>query len=479
MTIDCAGHFFSANAAAERILGIPRSELIGQSINTPPYGRFDLDGTPWGERPLLAEIAAAGKRVFHHDYVIERRDGACVVVARNITALRTTDETLLGFVATLSDITEQKRAETALRDSEARFRAVANLVPDLLWSNDPVGVTDWYNQRWLEYTGQTLENATADGWLAAVHPEERAHAFHSFQQAFAQGEPLRQEQRIGSATGEYRWFLVQASPLKDAAGKTLRWFGAATDIHEQRTAREMLEQRVQERTHELKVLSISRQQLLERVLTAQEDERRRIAHELHDTLGQFLSALNLRLSLLQQSIQPQEGPVSPVVEELGQLWQLVNEIDGELRRLTMELRPPILDDLGLDAAIRRYVEAWSRMTAIPVDVYINGLAGARLAPTVELPIYRIVQEALTNVLKHAHATAVSVILERRPKELQLIIEDNGIGFDPSVVGGQTEGRSTLGLLGMKERAALVGGQVELESTAGAGTTIYVHIPFMP
>lgn len=476
VTIDCDGRFFSANAAAERILGVARSELIGQSIYTPPYQRFDLDGAPWGDHPLLAEIVAAGPRIFHHDYVIERRDGSRVVVSRNITAMLKTAGLVLGFVSTLSDITEQKRTETALRDSEARFRAVANLVPDLLWSNDATDVIDWYNQRWLEYTGQTLEKAAAYGWLNVVHPDERAIALDNFQQALEQGEPFRQEQRLANALGEYRWFLVQATPLKDANGKILRWFGAATDIHEQRIVRETLEQRVQERTHELEALSVSRQQLLDRILKVQEDERRRIAHELHDTLGQFLSALNLRLSLLQQSVQLHDEAASPIAEELGQLWQLVNEIDSELRRLTMELRPPILDDLGLDEAIRRYAEAWSQTTAIPVDVYTAGFAGERLAHTIELPIYRIVQEALTNVLKHAQASTVSVILERRLKELQLIIEDNGVGFDPNAVDSQEEGRRSLGLIGMKERAALVGGWVDLETAPGVGTTVYVHIP---
>lgn len=478
VTTDQEGRFFSANAAAERILGVAKSELLGRSINAPPYQRFNLDGTPWGDRPVLEEVAAASQRIFHHDYVIERRDRSRVVVARNITALRTPDGTLLGFVSTLTDITEQKQAETALRNSEERFRAVANLVPDLLWSNDPAGVTEWHNQRWLEYNGQMLEKAAPDGWLATVHPDDRALALHNFQRAIAQGEPLRQEQRIGNATGEYRWFLVQANPFKDATGKILRWFGAATDIHEQRMARETLERRVQERTQELEALSVTRQQLLERIITAQEDERRRIAHELHDTLGQFLSALNLRLSLLQQSVQRQDGTASPVVAELGQLWQLVNEIDSELRHLTMELRPPILDDLGLAEAIRHYGKTWSQTTTIPVDVYSTGFASEHLPHTAELSIYRIVQEALTNILKHAQAKAVSVLLERRPKELQVIIEDNGIGFDPHAVGSQEAGRRALGLIGMKERAALVGGRIDLETAPGAGTTIYVHIPLI-
>ena len=446
----------------EQIEGSTMQDLLGEHLNT------------WRHH---WQSALAGDTV-HFEETFTYPDGVTRTVMGTYIPHRNEKGEVLGFYLYINDITARKIAEERVRDSEERFRAVANLVPDLLWSNDPTGVTEWHNQRWLEYNGQMFEKAAPDGWLATVHPDDRALALHNFQRAIAQGEPLREEQRIGSATGEYRWFLVQANPFKDATGKILRWFGAATDIHEQRMARETLEQRVQERTQELETLSVIRQQLLARIITAQEDERRRIAHELHDTLGQFLSALNLRLSLLQQSVQPQDGTASPVVAELGQLWHLVNEIDSELRRLTMELRPPILDDLGLAEAIRHYAKAWSQTTAIPVDVYSTGFASVHLPHTADLSIYRIVQEALTNILKHAQATAVSVILEQRSKELQVIIEDNGIGFDPNAVGSQQAGRRALGLIGMKERAALVGGRVDVETAPGAGTTIYVHIPLI-
>ncbi|MFN8491149.1 MAG: PAS domain S-box protein [Caldilineaceae bacterium] len=441
------------------------------------FNHVHPDDRTWLGATLQAAIDE--RRVYQAEFRIRTEDGSTRWMNGYGRVMAEENGQVTQMSGVMFDITERKEVEEALRDSEVRFRAVANLVPDLLWSNDPVGVTEWYNQRWFEYTGQTLEKASAYGWLDALHPDDRANVLHNSQRAMEQGEPLRREDRIRSATGEYHWFLVQANPLKDATGKILRWFGAATDIHEQRLAREMLEQRVQERTHELEALSASRQQLLARIITAQEDERRRIAHELHDTLGQFLSALNLQLSLLQQSAQPHAGAASPAMEELGQLWRLVNEIDGELRRLTLELRPPALDDLGLGEAIRRYTAAWSQNTAIPVDIYTAGLAGERLAPAIELTLYRIVQEALTNVLKHARASAVSVILERRSQELRVIIEDNGVGFDQNALDGQAEGRRPLGLIGMRERAALVGGRVELETAPGAGTTLYVYIPLIP
>ncbi|MCB0111994.1 MAG: PAS domain S-box protein, partial [Caldilineaceae bacterium] len=240
VSIDPHGRFLSVNAAAERVLGVSRTELVGVSVMEPPFRRFALDGEPWGQRPPLAEVATSGDRVFHNDYVIERRDGSQVIVSRNITALRATDGTLLGFVSTLSDITEQKRIEASLRDSEERFRTVANLLPDLLWSSDPKGATGWYNQRWLEYTGQTLAAAVQQGWLAAVHVDDRVGAYRHLQKTADQGMPLRQELRLRRGDDVYHWFLVQVQSIFDDAGQVVRWFGAATDIHEQRIVRNML-----------------------------------------------------------------------------------------------------------------------------------------------------------------------------------------------------------------------------------------------
>ncbi|MFC5369044.1 GAF domain-containing protein [Salinirubrum litoreum] len=135
---------------------------------------------------------------------------------------------------------ERAHAEQARRESEERFRAVANLVPSLLWSNDPEGSTFWYNQQWLDYTGQTMEEAADYGWLNAIHPEDREQSLENFQRAVDAGEPLRQEYRIQRHDGEYHWFLVQARPVRND-GEISRWFGAATDIHDQREMRATLE----------------------------------------------------------------------------------------------------------------------------------------------------------------------------------------------------------------------------------------------
>ncbi|MCB0125810.1 MAG: PAS domain S-box protein, partial [Caldilineaceae bacterium] len=471
VSIDPHGRFLSVNAAAERVLGVSRTELVGVSVMEPPFRRFALDGEPWGQRPPLAEVATSGDRVFHNDYVIERRDGSQVIVSRNITALRATDGTLLGFVSTLSDITEQKRIEASLRDSEERFRTVANLLPDLLWSSDPKGATGWYNQRWLEYTGQTLAAAVQQGWLAAVHVDDRVGAYRHLQKTADQGMPLRQELRLRRGDGVYHWFLVQVQSIFDDAGQVVRWFGAATDIHEQRIVRNMLEHHVAERTQELATISATRQHLLDRLITAQEDERRRIARDLHDSLGQHLVALDIGL----KTIQMLNGYPADVEARIQALRAMVQQMDTEVERLTVALRPPALDDLGLPDALRRHVHQWTADSDIAIDLHIRGLVGHRLPAEVETAIFRIAQEALTNIRKHARATHVSLLLEQRSGEVQVIVEDNGQGFDVATVQATDGKRTHLGLNGMRERAALIGGHLEVESKPGTGTTLYLHV----
>ena len=240
-----------------------------------------------------------------------------------------------------------------------------------------------------------------------------------------------------------------------------------------------LEQRVEERTGELSLANenlqteisrhkeseAARLELLRRLVTAQEEERRRISRELHDQTGQHLAALLLGLKTLNHS---NNGSTS-LHTSLFQLQILTERLVEETHHLAWELRPAALDDLGLETAISNYVDKWSERNSITLDFH-SGLNKLRLPPQVETAVFRIVQEALTNVLKHAQASRVSVMLEYRYDELLLIVEDNGCGFQPEVE------RDGLGLIGIHERVALIGGKLKLESAPGLGTTLAIRIP---
>ena len=160
-----------------------------------------------------------------------------------------------GVLMTITESTRRLRAEAALRESEAQMRAIANLVPDLLWSNDPAGHVNWYNKRWHEYTGLGMSSSTGEGWTDTIHPEDLPATLVIWQRALAEPGPVMHEHRIRRHDGQYRWHLLRVEPLFDAQGQVVRWFGSATDIHEQRAARDLLEQLVRQRTAELQALS--------------------------------------------------------------------------------------------------------------------------------------------------------------------------------------------------------------------------------
>lgn len=213
-----------------------------------------------------------------------------------------------------------------------------------------------------------------------------------------------------------------------------------------------------------------RSQLLVKVMSAQEEERKRIARELHDETSQSLTSLIVGLKVLERC---DPADVADVAAELRA--QASKTLDA-VHDLALELRPSALDDLGLVAALERHVREYARRHNCEVDFQATGIEGVRLPSQTELAIYRIVQEALTNTAKYAEASAVSVTLERRGSMVVAIVEDDGRGFD---VKGLLESRSTerkLGLFGMQERAALIGGRLTVESTPGAGTTVFVEAP---
>ena len=252
-----------------------------------------------------------------------------------------------------------------------------------------------------------------------------------------------------------------------------------------RRARDGLEVKVGERTAELSKVNATlqsevvehrkaeaaRAQLLGRLVTAQEEERRRLSRELHDQFGQYLATMMLCIKTLRPEAFGAAGR-----DGLQRLEELTGKLVEEVHHLAWELRPAALDDLGLQAALHNYAERWSERSGVAVDFHGGGLERQRLPPEVETTVYRIVQEALTNVLKHAAARRVSVIAERRREHLLVIVEDDGRGFDAEAAARPPAAGRGLGLPGMRERVALVGGALDFDSAPGGGTTVRARIP---
>jgi signal transduction histidine kinase len=298
------------------------------------------------------------------------------------------------------------------------------------------------------------------------------------------------EFRLQHKAGHYVHVLSRGFPVRREDGTIVRIVGTHFDLTERkqteealRRAQEELERRVRERTGELALANVSlrtemaereraeraRTELLSRLVFAQEDERRRIAREMHDQFGEQLTALGLGIRALKEAC----GDHPSLRGQVNALEEVAQQLDRDVDHMVWELRPTALDDLGLRAALANYVQDWSRRVGVRADLHTTGLSADRLTSEVETTLYRIAQEALTNVAKHAHADSVDVILERRADHVSLIIEDDGVGFEPRGAEAPLTG---FGLLGMQERAALVGATVQVESAAGEGTTVIVRMP---
>jgi signal transduction histidine kinase len=220
-----------------------------------------------------------------------------------------------------------------------------------------------------------------------------------------------------------------------------------------------------------------RSHLLRRLASAQEEEQRRISRELHDQIGQTVTGLSLGLKALEQGLAKGSNGAA-ATEQVRWLEQLAAQIGRDIHRTASDLRPTAIDDLGIFRAIEAYVAEWQERYGVRVDIQTFGRDNP-LPADVAAVLYRLVQEGLTNVLKHAKASKVSIVLERKSDGLALVLEDDGIGFDPENLGRKASGigqASGLGLSGMKERVALLDGTIAIESAPGKGSTIFVQIP---
>lgn len=339
----------------------------------------------------------------------------------------------------------------ALRESEEVFRKLSECSPAGVFLTDAEGSVTYTNPRWRFIHGLPSGGNADREWTQVVHPKDRARVLAQWNGCVRDVREYEQEFCLQLAGGTLRWVYMRASPMRSENGRYTGHVGTVTDITERKHAEE------------------ARAQLVQKLITAQEDECRRVSVELHDQMGQGLTAMMLGLNALQASCASKESDA----KQLQQLQELVNDLTNRVHRLAWELRPAVLDDLGLASALKRYVEEWSQRSGVTADFHVSGQADQRLQPSVETTFYRIAQEALTNVIKHAQASRVSVLLDYRRDSVLVIMEDNGKGFDVGTIMNSTNSSGRLGLLGMQERAALVGAKFNIESTPDAGTTVFV------
>ena len=473
------------NRGVERVFGYREDEWVGRNWNIifPPEDRHHC--------AELMERARAGS-VAHIERWEVRADGSKFWASDAINALFDANDELRGYVKIVRDMSERRRAEEALRAANEELEArVAERTAELEEINAALKAENLDRRqaedgrvvlvRQLESElGRLqllLQNIPAgiiiahgDGRPMFVNararqtlmmPDGIEHDPVVKEWLYAGNSPLKRALSGRDTTGEELEFSrddnalslsVSAEPIPNVLTPGEDGVSAAIVAFQDVTERKRAE--------------ITRQQLMQRLVSAQEEERTRISRELHDQMGQSLTALLM-------AINSMNGGEETRNERVERLKLLVEELMDQAHLLAWELRPPALDTLGLRAALEQYLTDWSRSTGIRSDFASRGLNKLeRLDKVVETTLYRVVQEALTNVHRHSGSEDVGVLLERMDGEIVAIVEDNGHGFDVEAMSGNSE---RLGLVGMRERIELIGGGLTIESTPGAGTTVYARV----
>ncbi len=444
-----------ANQAAEELLGYASERLLDQPLQAlePGLGMDD-----WLQLWRDARSGVDDHRV--HECEWQRVDGSRFPAAVTLSFLRLGSKEYL--VVFLADITERRRASAALQESEARLKAMAGNVPGLVFrlerqhAGAPVSIAyiSEASQRLVGYSAELLLQP-GRGIRSLVHPEDEPGYWSSQQQALDSMSDWRWQGRIFTRSGEIRWADIRASVRGQLQGRQV-WDGIVWDI----TDNKRIELELDASRAQLRKLAAH-------VETVREEEKAHIAREVHDELGQMLTVLKLEISMCEISFAQLDPGLAA---RLQGMKRLIAQLFQQVRDVATALRPPILD-AGIASAIDWQARRFEERTGIACLVEVPECP-PQLSNAKAIGLFRILQEALTNVMRHANAQTVSLRLERQGDVLCLSVSDDGQGF--AVQPGR-HGPS-FGLVGMQERAQMLGGTLLLESQPGEGTSIHVSVP---
>jgi PAS domain S-box-containing protein len=573
------GRLISVNSQSVAMLGYDNAgELLNKSV---------LDLIPAGER-IKADISILRNRIIRNvEYTMLKKNGEPVHVELSATVTSDKEGQTAGLVCVARDITKRKQAEQVLRDSEERFRQLADNIREVFWmtdvaKNQMIYVSPAYEEIW----GRTVNSlyASPHDWISAIHPEDRTRITEAAHTKQISGK-YDEVYRIERPDGTVRWVQDRAFPIQDETGKVYRVVGIAEDITERKQVWDALRENEARKSaimrvaldaiitidHHGKIIELnsaaehifthSRAKLIgenimeiiptslrpwfqdgltnhfsgekgpavgsriempvlradksrfyaeftvtriklkgeptftvyirditqrkraeeelrslpQRIIKAQEVERSRVARELHDGVNQIIASVKMRIRNAQESLPPFQAAIREI---LGRCDRLLTNALEENRRIAHNLHPADLNNLGFSAACQSFCKEFQSRTNMEVQCRITLPAKGRLAPGIELTLFRIVQEAINNIEKYAHAKSAKLRIGVQNGSISLKIQDDGRGFDPEKVrlGKKAKGHG-LGLTNMRERALSLGGNCEIVSAPQKGTTITVRIPY--
>jgi PAS domain S-box-containing protein len=435
------------NDAAEKMFGCVEHEVIGEPLERFIPERFreahrqyiqafgDSNAT---RRSMRSGGAVYGRRANGEEFPIEASISQLELHGKRF------------YTVILRDITQRHKAVEALRESEERFRNMADTAPVMIWVADVDKRCTYFNQQWLDFTGRTMEEEICTGWAGHISTDDAERCLETYTTAFDLHRPFTIEYRLRRQDGQFRWILDSGTARFSPGGEFLGYIGSCLDITERKAAEQAL------------------QDLSGQLIRAREEECARIARELHDDVNQRMALVSIELDELQQN---PPDTTEKLRARLKDVMTQITDTSREIHRMSYDLHPSKLVQLGLVAALKSLCHELHQRHGLIIE-FTESNVPAELPRDISLCIYRIVQECLSNIIRHSGAKESHVELVGTGNELRLRVNDSGIGFDSESPGA----KQGLGLVSMRERLRLVGGDISVDSRSSSGTQINASVP---
>jgi len=382
-------------------------------------------------------------------YRFMRSDGSTIWLETSVKGFFDDKGKLLRLVSVIADISDRKKAEQALRESEERFRLVANTAPVLIWMAGTDKLCTYLNRPWLEFTGRPLEADLGNGWTELVHPDDRSRLLDTYMQVFDRRGRFEMEYRLRRHDGEYRWVSDLGVPRFNPDGSFAGYIGSCIDVTERKIAEEAL-------------TNMGR-----KLIEAHEEERRWIGRELHDDINQRIALLSIELDRWKQSV----GSSSDIHDHIQNISQRLVELGEDIQALSHRLHSSKLEYLGIAIAAQSFCREVSERHKVQIS-FSHSEIPRNLPKEIALCLFRVLQEALQNAVKHSGVQDFKVELRGRTEEIHLSVVDAGSGFDSK----DAVNRLGVGLISMRQRLQLVNGELSIVSELGRGTAVYARVP---
>jgi len=434
--------YLDVNESFEKYTGWKRAEVLGK---TPFDLQLSVCSAP--EEELVNRVLSEGS-VRDVEVRYRTKTGEIRVGLGSAELIDIEGEACL--LSAVIDITDRKQVEQQLRESEERFRLVANTAPVMIWMSGVDKLCTYFNKPWLDFRGRSVEEERGNGWVGGVHPEDFDNCLKTYFTSFDRRESFTMEYRLRRHDGEYRWVLDIGAPRFNADGSFAGYIGSAIDVTERKEAEEILG-------------SIGR-----RLIEAHEEERTWIGRELHDDVSQRLALLAVELDRAKQGTSPQ----AKIHHDIERAQHSIAEIAKDVHRLSHRLHSSKLDYLGLVGAANSFCKEIAEQSG--VEIQFRHTDVPRILPReISLCLFRVLQEAISNALSHSGVRHFSVELCGSSDYVELSVSDSGLGFDLQAVA-QFQG---LGLISMRERLQLVKGAFSIDSKPNLGTTVRARVPY--